>query len=77
MAKSTAQKEAADLWRHEQQEEEWAEESRSRGRYLQKWLRDIGDMKHPDAEAKLREIKKLANELKDILENVNMEAPNA
>ena len=72
MAKSTAQKEAADLWRREQQEEEWAEESRSKGRYLQRWLRDIGDMKHPEAEAKLREIKKLADELKDLLENADV-----
>ena len=75
MAKSTAQKEAADLWRREQQEAEWAEESRLKGRYLQKWLRDIGDMKHPEAEAKLREIRRLADELKDLLENDQADLP--
>lgn len=69
MAKSTAQKEAADLWRREQQEEEWAEVSRLKARYLVKYLRDVGDTKNAEAESKLDEIRKLADELFDLLEN--------
>lgn len=62
------QREAAELWRREERERELTEESRSRARYLQKWLRDQGDTKVPEAEAKLKEIRKLADELFDILE---------
>jgi hypothetical protein len=73
MAKSTAQKEAAELWRREQQEEEWAEESRLKARYLVKYLRDVGDTKNAEAESKLNEIRKLADKLFDLLENNKIE----
>ena len=61
MAKSTAQKEAADIWRREQQEEEWAEGSRLKARYLVRYLSDVGDTKNAEAESKLNEIRKLAD----------------
>lgn len=67
MGKSSAQKAAAALWRQEQQEEEWAKESRSKALCLWKHLRDIGDTKNAEAEAKLDEIRRLADQLHDIL----------
>jgi hypothetical protein len=69
MIMNARQREAAELWRRGEREKKQAEESRYRARYLQKWLRDQGDTKVPAAESKLKEIRKLADELSKILED--------
>lgn len=68
MAKTTQQKEAALLWQAEQQEAEAIASSRALARYLQKWLRDIGKTGDEVADAKLAEIRRLAQEVHDLLE---------
>lgn len=65
----TPEEEAADLWRREQQEEARAEESQLKARHRVKYLRDVGDTKNAEAESKLNKIRKLADELSNLLEN--------
>ncbi len=67
MALTPAQKEAAAEWRREESNLKWIEESRSRARYLQKYVRDIGNIDHPEAEDKLSQIRQLADEINDLL----------
>ena len=67
MSKSSKQKESAALWYSEQEEEKWVEESRHKARYLEKYLRDIGDIKNDEAETLLNQIKILAKDLNRVL----------
>ncbi len=70
MSKTPSQKYAAELWRREQQEAEWTDESRHKACYLVKYLRDIGDTKNEVAELKLKEIRRLADEMYNALQHI-------
>jgi len=69
MKMSVQQKEAAKLWKWEEEEAKYAEESRFHASYLSKWLRDnVGNTKVPEADKILEEIRGLADKLKNILD---------
>ena len=57
------QREAADLWRREEQEKRDQEESRDKAYYLYKGLRDIGDTGSDELDQMINEIKKIADKI--------------
>ena len=68
MALNSKQKEQADLWRQSILDEQYAEQSKDKALYLWKYLRNIGDTMNPEVEQRLSKIRKLVDEIKNILE---------
>ncbi len=67
MALTSRQREAAEIYRQEEEAKEWLNESRYRARYLSKFLQDIGDLQDEKAEKLLDEIRVRADHLKLVL----------
>jgi len=60
MAKTPQQKEAAELWRREQQELEWMAKDRSKAYYLPKYIRDICNTGDVELNALVDEMRKIS-----------------